>query len=319
MTTSAEAVDALPARRMLLVHAHPDDETIGTGATMAKYAAEGAHVALVTCTRGEQGEIIPADLGHLAADQQDALGDHRVGELAAAMAALGVRDHRFLDELPLPGTQTARAVRYRDSGMTYGPDGVIALPDDARDNAFAKADLDEAASRLAWLIRRVRPQVVATYDPDGGYGHPDHVQAHRVAMRGVELARSDEDGGVAGWAVSKVYWTGIPESAIRAAIASIPEGVDSPFKDWDVDRLPSMVMPDAEVTARIDGTAYAGLKADAMRAHATQIAVDGAFFALSNAIGQPMIATEYFKLVQGEPGGPRDGDGRESDLFGGVA
>ena len=158
-------------RRLLLVHAHPDDETIGNGATMAHYAAEGAHVTLVTCTLGEEGEVLVPELAHLAADQDDQLGRHRVGELATAMEALGVRDHRFLGG---PG-------RYRDSGM-------MGLPTNDRPDAFWQADLDEAAALLVEVIREVRPQVLVTYDENGGYGHPDHIQAHRVAMRAAELA-----------------------------------------------------------------------------------------------------------------------------------
>src|SRR5438270_3850612 len=153
-------------KRMLLVHAHPDDETIGSGATMAKYAAEGAHVALVTCTLGEEGEILVPGLVHLASDKEDALGGHRIGELAAAMKAVGVTDHRFLGG---PG-------RWRDSGMMGTPGN-----DDPR--CFWRADVDAAAADLSAVIREVRPQVMVSYDAEGGYGHPDHIQAHRVAWR----------------------------------------------------------------------------------------------------------------------------------------
>src|SRR5664279_2117914 len=188
-------------RRMLLVHAHPDDETINNGATMARYAAEGVHVTLITCTRGEMGEVIPSELAHLAAEQQDTLGEHRVGELAAAMAALGVTDHRFLDEVTGP----FRPVHYRDSGMAWGPDGTAVAAPDTRPGAFALADVEDAAARLAAVIRQVRPQVVVTYEPGGGYGHPDHVQAHRVTMRAVEQAERPGPGDDA-WQVPKLYW-----------------------------------------------------------------------------------------------------------------
>jgi N-acetyl-1-D-myo-inositol-2-amino-2-deoxy-alpha-D-glucopyranoside deacetylase len=160
-----------PARRLLLVHAHPDDESIGTGATMAKYAAEGAQVTLVTCTLGELGEIIPPDLAHLGADAEDRLGEYRIGELAAACAALGVTDHRYLGG---PG-------RWRDSGMTG-----TAGNDDPR--CFWRAGLDEAADALLGVIREVRPQVLVTYDANGFYGHPDHIQAHRVAWHAFQQA-----------------------------------------------------------------------------------------------------------------------------------
>jgi N-acetyl-1-D-myo-inositol-2-amino-2-deoxy-alpha-D-glucopyranoside deacetylase len=160
-----------PARRLLLVHAHPDDESIGTGATMARYAAEGAQVTLVTCTLGELGEIIPPDLAHLGADAEDRLGPYRIGELDAACAALGVTDYRFLGG---PG-------RWRDSGM-MGTEG----NDDPR--CFWRADLDQAAGALLGVIREVRPQVLVSYDANGFYGHPDHIQAHRVAWRAFQQA-----------------------------------------------------------------------------------------------------------------------------------
>ena len=166
----------LPERRVLFVHAHPDDETVGTGATMARYAAAGAHVTLVTCTLGEEGEIhVPAVAG-LAAAAGDQLGGYRYVELERACAALGVTDHRYL----------GGAGRYRDSGM-------MGTEANKHPRAFWGADVDEAAAALLEVIREVRPQVVVTYDPNGGYGHPDHIQAHRVAMRAVELARGRGD------------------------------------------------------------------------------------------------------------------------------
>ena len=156
---------------LLLVHAHPDDESIETGATMARYAAAGVPVTLVTCTLGELGEIIPADLAYLGAGRGDLLGKYRIGELDAACAALGVRDHRFLGG---PG-------RWRDSGM-------IGLPSNDDPGSFWRADLDEAARDLVAIIREVRPRVMVSYDDRGFYGHPDHVQAHRVAWRAFHLA-----------------------------------------------------------------------------------------------------------------------------------
>ena len=161
-------------RRLLLVHAHPDDESIYTGATMAKYAAEAVQVTLVTCTLGELGEIIPPSLAYLAAEKEDRLGEYRTDELAAACAALGVTDHRFLGG---PG-------RWRDSGM-MGTEG----NEDPR--CFWRADVDTAARALLDVIAEVRPQVLVTYDADGAYGHPDHIQAHRVAWRACELAGPD--------------------------------------------------------------------------------------------------------------------------------
>src|SRR5215470_19296411 len=134
---------AEPARRLLLVHAHPDDESIGTGATIARYAAEAAHVTLVTCTLGELGEIIPPELAHLAADRENRLGAHRITELAAACAALGLADQRFLGG---PG-------RWRDSGM-------MGLASNDAPGCFWQADVAQAAAGLARIIREVRPQVL---------------------------------------------------------------------------------------------------------------------------------------------------------------
>jgi N-acetyl-1-D-myo-inositol-2-amino-2-deoxy-alpha-D-glucopyranoside deacetylase len=168
----------------MFVHAHPDDETIGTGATMARYAGEGAQVTLVTCTLGEEGEIFVPALELLGASAGDQLGGYRLAELERACAALGVTDHRIL----------GGAGRYRDSGM-------MGLPTNDHPRAFWGADVDEAATHLLEVIREVRPQVLVTYNEIGGYGHPDHIQTHRVAMRAVELAT---DAGVA---PAKIYWS----------------------------------------------------------------------------------------------------------------
>ncbi|MFD0358489.1 N-acetyl-1-D-myo-inositol-2-amino-2-deoxy-alpha-D-glucopyranoside deacetylase [Streptomyces sp. NPDC127110] len=297
-------MNGLPARRLLLVHAHPDDESINNGVTMAKYAAEGAHVALVTCTLGEEGEVIPAELAHLAPDRDDTLGPFRVGELAAAMKELGVVDHRFL----------GGAGRFRDSGM-------MGAPQNARPGSFWSADLDEAAGYLVEVIRELRPQVLVTYDPDGGYGHPDHIQAHRVATRGAELAADAAFRPELGapHAVAKLYWNRVPASVVeegferlRAAGSSFP-GLATP------DDVPGVV-PDERITAEIgdegDATVLVAAKAAAMRAHVTQIAVDGPFFALSNDLGQPLFAREYYELAAGRSGAPA-GE-RERDLFAGV-
>ena len=299
---SMEVLDA--GRRLLLVHAHPDDETIGNGVTMARYAADGAHVTLVTCTLGEEGEVLVPELAHLAADRDDELGRHRVGELAAAMEALGVRDHRFL----------GGAGRFRDSGM-------MGLPTNDRPDCFWQADLDEAAALLVQVIREVRPQVLITYDDDGGYGHPDHIQAHRVAMRGAELAADPDHGTGAPWQVQRVYWNAIPESVLREGIRAVREAGDDTFfegMDPDTDEMPSFVLPDDMVTAKIDGMDHVDAKMAAMRAHATQITVDGPFFALSNNLGNKVWGVEYYRLVQGQPGTERDADGRETDLFSGL-
>lgn len=290
----------LPARRLLLVHAHPDDESINNGATMARYAAEGAHVALVTCTLGEEGEVIPPALAHLAEDREGGLGAHRVGELAAAMRELGVSDHRFL----------GGAGTYRDSGM-------MGTEQNHRPGAFWAAGLDEAAGHLVAVIRSLRPQVLVTYDPDGGYGHPDHIQAHRVAMRAADLAADPAyEDGAEPHTVAKIYWNRVPRSVAEEGFARLRETAPDAFPGIAaIDDVPGVV-DDAEITTEIDGSSYAGAKTAAMRAHATQIAVDGPFFALSNDLGQPVFTTEYYQLVRGVSG--VDHGGRERDLFAGL-
>ena len=303
MTALPDAPSA--AHRLLLVHAHPDDETIGNGATMARYAAEGADalVTLVTCTLGEEGEVIGEELRHLAADREDRLGEHRIGELAAAMRALGVTDHRFLGG---PG-------RYRDSGM-------MGVESNKRPDCFWQADLDEAAAHLVAVVRETRPQVLVTYDENGGYGHPDHIQAHRVAMRAYELAAEPDFRPDLGPAhdIAKVYWNCMPLSVLEAGFAALrAAGKESPFPGVAGPEDVPGVLPDEQVTTAVDGSAFTGQKVEAMRAHHTQIAVDGPFFSLSNDLGQPMPATEYYRLVRGEAG-PRGGNGWEQDLFAGL-
>jgi N-acetyl-1-D-myo-inositol-2-amino-2-deoxy-alpha-D-glucopyranoside deacetylase len=284
-------------RRLLLVHAHPDDESIGTGATMAKYAADGAAVTLVTCTLGELGEIIPADLGHLAADRDGGLGQYRIGELAAACRALGVTDHRFLGG---PG-------RWRDSGM-------MGTATNDFPGCFWRADVEQAAAELLTVINEVRPQVLVSYDDHGFYGHPDHIQAHRVAWRAFELA-----GGL----VPKFYATAIPRSVLAEAMALLQETGDARGQELggaDFSRVESVSeLPfgtdDDNVTAEIDAGEYLDSKLAAMRAHATQIAVDSPFFALSDMVGQKALGTEYYTLLAGPAW---TGEGREPDLFAGL-
>ncbi|WP_156725897.1 N-acetyl-1-D-myo-inositol-2-amino-2-deoxy-alpha-D-glucopyranoside deacetylase [Streptomyces apocyni] len=293
----------LPERRLLLVHAHPDDESINNGATMAAYAADGARVTLVTCTRGEEGEVIPPSLAHLAADRDDALGAHRVAELTAAMKELGVTDHRFLGG---PG-------RYRDSGM-------MGTEQNHREGAFWAADVDDAAAPLVEIIREVRPQVLVTYDPDGGYGHPDHIQAHRVAMRAVDLAAEPAFRRDLGdpYRVAKVYWNRAPRSVVAEAFARLPEQLrTSPFaRAASIGDVPGVV-DDGQVTTEIDGGESAvAAKAAAMAAHATQVEVAEPLFALSNELAQPLFGVEYYELVRGErASAPGE---RETDLFAGL-
>lgn len=291
------------SHRLLLVHAHPDDETIGSGATMAKYAAEGASVTLVTCTLGDEGEILVPELAHLAADRDDKLSDHRFIELGDAMKALGISDWRIL------GGPHA----YRDSGM-------MGTPPNDRPDVFWRADLLDAAKHLVAIIRETRPQVLITYDDFGGYGHPDHIQAHRVALYATTLAAAPSFAPELGspWEIQKIYWTAFPVSVMRAGIEMLKAaGDESAFTAQDPDEIP-FACADELVTTVIDAPTYAEHKLEAMRAHATQISTQDGFFALSNNLGSEVMGTEYFRLVRGTPAGPFDELGREIDLFAGV-
>lgn len=278
--------------RMLLVHAHPDDETINNGATMAMYADLGAEVTLITCTRGEEGEVLIPELAHLAANQSDALGPHREIELADAMRALGVSDHRFL------GTDS---LKFRDSGM-------MGTQPNNRPDVFWQAQVDSAADLLVTVIDEIKPHVLITYDEFGGYGHPDHIQAHRVAMRASEKSE---------WQIPKIYWNVMPKSVIQSGIDAMKK-VGSDFMGVEsADELP-FAKDDSFVHALIDGNKYVDKKMDAMRAHATQISVDGPFFALSDNVGLQIWGNEYYTLVRGAKAEPIDAQGRETDLFAGI-
>ncbi|MBM7790950.1 N-acetyl-1-D-myo-inositol-2-amino-2-deoxy-alpha-D-glucopyranoside deacetylase [Tenggerimyces flavus] len=290
-------------RRILFVHAHPDDESINNGATMAKYVAEGAQVTLVTCTRGEEGEIITPELAHLAADQEDGLGAHREKELAAAMSALGVTDYQYL----------GGAGRYRDSGM-------IGTPPNERPDCFWRADLREASDHLVAVIRDRRPQVLVTYDEYGNYGHPDHIQAHRVATYAQALAgvvSYKPELGEA-WDIPKLYWTATSEKIAREGVESLrAAGKEIPF---DVtEEMPELLTPDELIAAKIDAEDHADAKRAAMLAHATQISVEWPYYALSNNLGKRAFGLEVYRLARGTRGPLHPSTGAEADLFAGVA
>ncbi|NBO16841.1 MAG: N-acetyl-1-D-myo-inositol-2-amino-2-deoxy-alpha-D-glucopyranoside deacetylase [Actinobacteria bacterium] len=282
-------------KRLLLVHAHPDDETINNGITMAKYAQEGAKVTLVTCTRGEEGEVLVEELANLASNRDDKLGEHREIELKNAMKLLGIEDYRFLG---------APDKKWRDSGM-------IGTPQNERSDVFWQANLEEVAQELVKIILETKPQVLITYDEIGGYGHPDHIKANQVAMKAADLAANQ------GWKISKIYWNTMPRSVIQNGIEKMKEVGSSFFGAESADELP-FAKPDELVSTVIRGVEYVPQKLEAMKAHATQIAVDGPFFALSNNLGLSVWGDEYYTLVKGEKSEPFDSEGREIDLFAGI-
>ena len=276
------------SKRALFVHAHPDDETINNGATMAQMVEDGVTVTLITCTRGEEGEVLVPELSHLASSAEDKLGAHRVIELANAMKELGVKDHRFLGN-------------YRDSGM-------MDTPQNQHPNCFWRADVDEAARKLALIIDEIRPQVMVTYDENGGYGHPDHIQTHRVAMRAAELAT---------WQIQKIYWNIMPKSVVQRGMDAMKDQGSEFFGAENVDDLP-FVKDDSFVSAVIHAPNQVDKKMAAMKAHATQISLDGPFFALSNNLGVQVFADEYYTLIKGEKAAPFNTDNLETNLFAGI-
>lgn len=277
-------------RRLLLVHAHPDDEASATGATMISYARQGATVVLVTCTRGELGEIIAPDLAGLRDGDSDGLALRREAELAEALAVLGTERHHWLGG------------RWRDSGMA-------GLPDNEYPGAFVRADLDEAVRAMVEILRVERPQVVVTYDANGGYGHPDHIQANRVTMAALDPAADPDFAPELGvpWQVPKVYWHTLSRRMIETAVDA---GVLS-----SVDDAPGS-LPDEEITAVVDARHYLGVKVAALRAHRSQVDTDDGLFATISTF--PEFAVESYQLVRGRRGPGAGPYGWEDDLFAGL-
>ncbi|HEX7949390.1 MAG TPA: PIG-L family deacetylase [Candidatus Limnocylindrales bacterium] len=272
-----------PRLTLLTVHAHPDDETIGTGGLMAKAVAQGRRVVLVTCTRGEQGEIVVPEMD--TEENHRRLGELRAHELEAAMHDLGVTEWENLG--------------YRDSDM-MGRVGNL----DPR--CFWQADLDEAAGRLTWLVRKYRPHVMTTYNAYGGYGHPDHIRTHDVAVRAFARAAdpawypgqlapahggsgpSEADGGLAPWQPLKLYEQAIPVSvrqAMKERLEAIgeaspwsePEGVtEAELAQWR-EAMARMLVPDESITTWIDVSDVVDRKWSAIRKHVTQMSPDNFF------------------------------------------
>ncbi|GJF15830.1 1D-myo-inositol 2-acetamido-2-deoxy-alpha-D-glucopyranoside deacetylase [Mycolicibacterium cyprinidarum] len=280
--------------RLLFVHAHPDDETLTTGATIAHYAAGGAQVQVVTCTLGEEGEVIGERWAQLAVDHADQLGGYRIGELTAALAALGVDRPRFL----------GGAGRWRDSGM-------VGTPPRPQQQRFVDGNFDEQVDALGAVIAELRPHVVVTYDPSGGYGHPDHVHVHRVTTAAVTAAD---------WRVPKLYWTVTSASAMAAGLATLT-GLPEEWTREPDDHFSfgSAGFADDAIDAAVEVPECLPAKVAALRAHQTQVSVspDGRAFALSNDVALPIDACEYYVLAAGTAG-ERDGRGWETDLTAGL-
>jgi N-acetyl-1-D-myo-inositol-2-amino-2-deoxy-alpha-D-glucopyranoside deacetylase len=273
-------------RRLALVHAHPDDESLWTGGTIARYAAAGAEVMVITCTLGEEGEIIPPDLAQLRAREADQLGGYRIGELRAALAELGVSRHEFL----------GGAGRWRDSGMAGDPAN-------EHPRAFAEGPQHHQTGMLVEQLAEFRPQVLVSYDAFGGYGHPDHIRAHEITVAAASLLPE----------VARVFYAVQSGAAVRGGLARL--------KDWEQPfRLPAedelAVVEDELIGTVVDIAEHVPAKLRALRAHATQVSVwesgERAVYALSNLIAAPVLPKEYFVLASGSP------DGAADDLFGGL-
>ncbi|GAA4670790.1 DUF6113 family protein [Frondihabitans cladoniiphilus] len=260
--------DGVPLDRVLLVHAHPDDETITTGATLAALVDAGARVTVVTCTRGELGEVMPDDLAALRTDPA-ALAVHREGEIARAMQVLGVRDHRFLGA---PGARTAGLAPrpYRDSGMQWSAEGVPVPVADLDPASFCAAEFSEIVSDLAAVVADLEPTAIVSYDTDGGYGHPDHVRVNRAALQVARL-------------------TGVPFFAITGGTAHPEAGALGPVASADV---------------VIDGSRLIDRKVDALREYRTQVAVvttaGGPALEFPHGAVEPVSVVETFRH-QAEP------------------
>lgn len=278
-------------RRLLAVHAHPDDESITMGGTLARYAATGVQVTLVTATLGEEGEVIGPELQGLTASRGDQLGGYRLTELRAACDGLGVRDHRMLGGLG----------SFRDSGM-------VGTPSAAHPRAFVRArlggpDHDRAVRALVDVLDEVRPDVLLTYDNDGGYGHPDHIAAHEVAVAAAVMAR-----------VPRTMAVVRPRSVAQAAVATfaVPAGYLAP-RVTDLGYLAS----DDQICCAVDVRGFTEARSAALTAHATQLELVGEGFALTNLIAQPLFPVEYYRLLAGEAM-PANDSGPSGDVFDGL-
>lgn len=269
---------------VLFIHAHPDDESIMTGGTMASLAARGASVVLLTATRGEGGEVIGETYAHLFGDRPG-LAEYRERELLEATSALGVSDSYFLgEERTVAGTELPPR-RFEDSGMEWGADGHAVAPAHMPPEALCSATVAEVADYVGAAIRAVRPDLVVTYGPGGGYGHPDHVRCHEATHEALRRL---------GAGAPPVVHTEVPAQVSADAFDPQAPGFDlSGFSA--ATKVPSVAAA-YPVAVEQDVSEFLGAKAMAMAAHATQITVAGEFFALSNGVGQKILDTEHFTV-----------------------
>lgn len=266
---------------LLAAFAHPDDESFGPGGTLARYAAEGAHVALVCATRGEIGEIADSDLA-----TPETLGDVREAELRDAARALGVT------ELVLLG--------YRDSGMAGTPEN-----DDSR--ALVHAPDEEVVSSLVGIMRRLRPQVVVTFDPNGGYGHPDHIAVHHHTVAAFHDAADPNrfhDIG-APWQPSRLFYTVFTRAMFNDVRARL-EGLGIDTSQFSRFEDAAMLWPDEDVHVTLDVSSTIDAKWNALNLHRTQFGADNPFRRMPEEVAKEIMSRENFRLAWPEtPAGVR--------------
>jgi mycothiol S-conjugate amidase len=284
-------------RRLLFVHAHPDDEASKGAATAARYVDDGAEVVLVTCTGGEAGEVLNPSAAGIA---PETMGQVRAQELAAAVAAIGFT---------------------RTYGLGYVDSGYHEDPADVPDGTFSRVDLDEPSRTLAGLLRRERPHVVVTYPEDGGYPHPDHIMNHLVTVRALELAEDPTadlgrtpGGDRSPWRVPKVYASTIfpPERLHALHEAMLARGLESPFTAWLEDRPERLAAPDPD--CRVWCADTFGRRDAALLAHVSQIDPDGFWFHVPRDLEAQVYPFEGYHLLRSDVLVERP----EEDLFAGL-
>ncbi|MEU9381397.1 PIG-L family deacetylase [Streptomyces sp. NPDC048279] len=269
---------------LMAVHAHPDDEATSTGGVLARYAAEGMRTVLVTCTDGACGDgpggVKPGEPGHDPA----AVATLRRQELEASCEILKISDLEMLG---------------------YGDSGMMGWASNDAPGAFWRTPVEEGAARLAELIRQYQPDVVVTYDENGFYGHPDHIQANRITMAALEMTES----------ASKVYWTTMPRSAMQRFGEVMREfGEDMPEPDpAEAAALAEIGLPDDEITTWVDTTGFGGQKFDSLAAHASQ-GENIFFLRMGKERFTELMGVETFVRVHDTTGA----DLPEDDLFAGL-
>lgn len=280
------AVHTTTPRRILFVFAHPDDETLTAGTTIAHYARSGDDVIVITCTRGERGEVIPERLAHLA-DDPAALAAHRDLELREALAALGVTKHAYLGSHE--ARQLGAGVRmYRDTGMETAQDGTPRLPGRIDPESLCAAPLDEIAGDIASVIEREQPEIIVTENAYGGYGHPDHIRTHDAVVAALTLL--DDDDMPSGLFVAEH-----PARVTAQRAAAVRER--GTFKPSPVN--PRAVIADKLVDVTIHDPETRIAKTNALRAHGSQLDVRDGEFCHSDGRGETIEATEYFREIGG--------------------